>query len=83
MNGVDVSSIDDALFAREKETTEDADRLNYSVARPTVTSPERKALQTKVDAALLKNVKAVDKLEAYLGAMFTLSNGDKPHLLKF
>ena len=46
-------------------------------------SPARKAAQTSVDAALTKNIAKVDMLSAYLKARFTLSNGDKPHTMKF
>ena len=51
--------------------------------KPTVTSAERKAAQTTVDAALKANVDKVDKLSAYLGAKFSLGKYDKPHAMVF
>lgn len=51
--------------------------------KPAVVSDQRKADQKKVDEALLKAVGAVDMMEAYLAAQFTLSASDKPHLMKF
>lgn len=43
----------------------------------------RKADQKSVDAALLKNIKKVPHLSAYIGSSFSLSKGDRPHLMKF
>lgn len=67
---VDVSKIDDALFAREKVET----------GGPSAT---RKAAQDKVDAALTKSVAAVPQMDAYLKNTFTLSKADKPHNMVF
>jgi len=36
-----------------------------------------------VDAALLKAVEKTTMLKAYLGALFTLTKGMKPHEMKF
>ena len=73
VDGVDVKSIDDAFFGRGK----DEKKGDKTV------SEARKSAQTKVDDALIKNIKKVDMMEAYLGAKFSLSNGDKPHLMQF
>jgi hypothetical protein len=75
LDGVKLDGLDDKLFARGDDAgkTEDA----------TFTSPARKAAQTAVDGALTKNVEKVEFLSAYLKAKFSLSNSDKPHLLKF
>ena len=70
LNGVDVSSIDDALFARKKDEAEGID-------------PVRAAAQAAVDAALSANIKETEMLSAYLQAKFTLGRHDRPHLLKF
>ena len=57
--------------------------FDASVSKPTVTSDARKAAQKSVDAALEANISKVEFLSAYLKAKFSLSKGDKPHLLKF
>ena len=44
---------------------------------------ELKAAQKAVDAQLLENIKKVEHLKGYLGTRFTLSNGSRPHELKF
>jgi len=75
VTGVDVSSIDDAFFAREKKS--EAGKKEKSV------SAARKDAQVKVDASLLANIKKMDMLESYLKAKFTLRHGDKPYLMKF
>lgn len=84
--GVDVASIDDALFKREPTSEKEGEEALFSAGstpKPTVTSPERKAAQTAVDAKLKANVDKVELLGAYLSAKFTLSKADKPHLMKF
>ena len=71
--GVDTASITDDFFKRAKGEKE---------ATSTIFAP-RKPTQTKIDAALTKNIAKVEMLESYLKAKFTLKNGDRPHLLKF
>jgi len=47
-------------------------------------SAERAGLQKSIDAAVTGAIKSGDKqLAAYLKSTFSLSNGDKPHALKF
>lgn len=87
VDGVDVSKIDDSFFAREKKSVKSSEEtLNDTASgssRGTTVSQLRKDTQTKVDNALLANIKKVELLESYLKAKFTLKNGDKPHLMKF
>jgi large subunit ribosomal protein L6e len=84
LKGVDVAAIDDKFFARAKEAkkgTEDA--MFEGEAKATVISAERKAAQTTVDAALIKNIETLDTLSAYISAKFSLSKADKPHAMVF
>lgn len=84
LDGVNVSAIDDAHFAREKVVRKTGEQALFDVASvATVVSPERKALQTAVDAALTKNIGQIEFLSQYLQAKFSLSKADRPHLLKF
>jgi large subunit ribosomal protein L6e len=86
LDGVDVSKIDDAMFKREAAAEKEGEEALFAAGaapKPTVTSPERKAAQTAVDAKLKANVDKVQLLGAYLAAKFTLSKSDKPHLMKF
>lgn len=85
ISGVDVSSINDEYFSRSKDEKKEAEEEFFmgDAPKPAVVSDVRKADQQKVDAALLKAVGAVDMLEAYLAAQFTLTSSDKPHLMKF
>merc|ERR1719343_839184 len=82
---VDVSGISDDYFARSKESATEGEEEFFmgDAPKPAVVSDQRKADQKKVDEALLKAVGAVDMLEAYLAAQFTLGANDKPHLMKF
>ena len=85
VSGVDVSSINDEYFARSKDssTEGEAEFFMGDAPKPAVVSDQRKADQKKVDDALLKAVGAVDMMEAYLAAQFSLHPSDKPHLMKF
>ena len=85
VDGVDVSKIDDAFFAREKKVAKKGEEALFDAAAPkaTVTSPARKAAQTAVDAKLSANIAKVELLDSYLKARFSLSRNDKPHTMKF
>jgi large subunit ribosomal protein L6e len=82
---VDVSKINDDYFSRSKDEKKDAEEEFFlgDAPKPAVVTDQRKADQKKVDDALLKAVGAVDMLEAYLAAQFTLTSSDKPHLMQF
>jgi hypothetical protein len=70
MNGVNVTSIDDALFARGGDSKE--------------VSSARQSAQSAVDIALTANIAKQDKtLSSYMKAPFTLGKYDRPHLMKF
>lgn len=44
---------------------------------------ELKAVQKGVDSALLANIGKIEHLKGFLGTRFTISNGVKPHELRF
>jgi large subunit ribosomal protein L6e len=71
LDGVDVSKVDDAFFAREKDNKDGK------------VSAERKTVQDAVDSKLKANISKVEFLEAFLKARFSLRKNDKPHLMKF
>ena len=85
VSGVDVSSITDEYFSRAKDEKKEGEEEFFlgDAPKPAVVSDQRKADQQKVDAGLLKVIGATSMLEAYLAAQFTLTSGDKPHLMKF
>jgi len=89
---VDVSKIDDAFFAVSKAARKSAgstaakDGEGFFAKDGVKKSPvaaARKAETSKVDAALKAVIKATPSLKAYLNAKFTLTRGQKPHLMKF
>lgn len=82
VSSVDVSSFNDAYFARVN-SSEEEEFFAGDAPKPAIVSDERKADQKKVDAALLKAVEAVPLLKAYLGAKFSLRNNDQPHKMIF
>jgi len=83
VSGINVSAIDDALFAREKVLKKD--KLTDISAEPVkkTVSPQRQELQTKIDAELTARISKVTMLDSYLKAKFTLSKADKPHSMVF
>lgn len=85
VSSVDVKKFDDAYFSREKDADTQGEEEFFmgDAPKPAVVSDERKNDQQTVDAALLKAVAAVDMLEGYLAARFTLSANDKPHEMVF
>jgi len=77
--------IDDAYFKRpktEKPATKSDEFFADADAEPGP-SEARKEDQEAVDSQLLPKIEEIDMLKAYLGALFTLTKGMKPHEMKF
>lgn len=82
---LDLSKLDDAFFkaAEAKKAKKGADEF-FAAGLPdkkAPLSPAYVAAQKALDAALSAAVPA--DLKGYLGARFTLRDGDRPHLMKF
>lgn len=82
---VDVTKIDDAFFKVDSKAkkTKDGEAFFDKDAKKTPVSAARKTETARVGAAVLAAVKAVPQLAEYLNAKFSLTRGQKPHLLKF
>jgi large subunit ribosomal protein L6e len=78
-------SINDAYFKKVKDVKEGTEEEMFSgaVVKAVEIPAQRKADQKAVDEGLLKAISAVPELKSYLCAKFSLSKGDKPHLMKF
>lgn len=90
VSSVDVSSIDDAFFARKQDRVVTGGNGEYFFNKEagkfptkTVVSEARKTETARVDAAIKSIVAKTPSLKEYLNAKFTLTRGQKPHLLKF
>ena len=86
VSAVNVASVDDALFVREKVAKKSGEEALFdSNAEPVknTLSPERQAIQASIDALLVKSIERVELLSAYLKSKFTLTKSDKPHALVF
>jgi large subunit ribosomal protein L6e len=86
VSGVDVSKLDDGFFAKsvdaaKKKKKEGEEFFNDSQAKKSEVSSERKAEQKKIDTQLITHISK--DLKHYLNAKFSLTNGQKPHALKF
>jgi len=82
---LDVSKYDDSYFERKGgEITmevEDADgEAKKAAYKP---SESRISDQKELDAAILAKVESNPVLKSYLGARFSLSKGQAPHMMKF
>jgi len=82
---IDVSKIDDAFFAKNRKAASKAPKKDFlSKDEKKVELPAiRKTEQARIDSALKPIIAAVPHLNHYLNAKFTLTNGQRPHLLKF
>lgn len=80
---VDVSKIDDAFFAKDGKAKAAKKDFLAKDEKKAELPAARKAEQARVDSALKPRIAAVPHLAHYLNAKFTLTNGQRPHLLKF
>ena len=91
VSGVDAAKLDDATFKaaeeKAKKRTSKRDEGDEFFAEADAAA---KAAKKEISPAFLAAQKAVDgaiklddDLKGYLGATFSLSAGDRPHLLKF
>ncbi|PWZ44796.1 60S ribosomal protein L6-1 [Zea mays] len=78
ISGVNVEKFDDKYFVREKKkATKTEGELLYTGA--TKDLPQlKKDDQKAVDAELIKAIEVVPDLKIYLGAWFSLRDGNKP-----
>jgi len=83
---VDSKSINDTLFAKPKQAHTKKEGEAFFEEKKEQKNPNteaRKSAQSGVDKAVLAIVKATPQLRQYLNAKFSLTNGQKPHELKF
>lgn len=57
--------------------------MSISTIQKKETPDIRKSDQKEVDAALVKNIAKVPELKSYIASSFSLSKGDRPHLMQF
>ncbi|XP_044951472.1 60S ribosomal protein L6-like isoform X1 [Hordeum vulgare subsp. vulgare] len=83
---VNMQKFDDKYFAREKKTRakKSEGELFESEKDATKNLPDfKKDDQKVIDTELIKAIDAVPDLKSYLGARFSLRDGDKPHEMTF
>ncbi|CAN6276005.1 unnamed protein product [Urochloa humidicola] len=86
VSGVNVEKFDDSYFAREKKkkAKKTEGELFETEKEAAKDLPQvKKDDQKSVDAVLIKAIEAVPDLKTYLGARFSLRDGDKPHEMVF
>lgn len=91
LDGVN-ANVDDTFFKSHKKFTKNElksasdirlKQVEESKQQETKWRSELKGVQKTVDAKLIENIKKVEHLKGYLGTRFTISNGTKPHELRF
>ena len=80
----DVAAVTDETFKKEAATKRSRSQKFFADKAPkATTSDARKKLQKDVDAPIMAGLKKDAMTRKYLGARFTLGNGDAPHAMKF
>jgi len=82
---VDVATITDTFFARTDAGSKKGEKSEFIEGKKEKApiAKERTDAQSAVDKVVLPLVKAVPNLYHYLNAKFSLTSGQKPHLLAF
>jgi len=83
---IDVSKITDEFFARKKKaapSSKDGDAFFNKDSKKSPVDATRKAETARVSTAIKAIIKATPNLRQYLNAKFTLTRGQRPHLMKF
>jgi len=83
---VDLTKIDDEFFSKtEKRATKNEQGQFITQPKKEKVSPSsaRKSEQSRVDGIIRKVVDSTPNLYHYLNSKFSLTNGQKPHLLSF
>lgn len=85
LKGLDLSKYNVAYFAKEKQAKSKKSEADFfkEAGSKKVIKAERIQDQKTVDKFLITEVKKTPLLKQYLGASFSLKNGDKPHAMKF
>jgi len=80
----DAKSVSDDTFKKESAAKRTRSQKFFADKAPkTTTSDARKKLQKEVDTPIMAALKKDAMMKKYLGARFSLGNGDAPHAMKF
>ncbi|KAF3932155.1 hypothetical protein ABW20_dc0108213 [Dactylellina cionopaga] len=84
---LDLSKYDDKYFAKEEGAKKSGEEEFFDAAKAASekkTLPEnRTADQSEIDKALISVIKQTPQLTSYLKSTFSLSKGDRPHLMNW
>jgi len=83
VSSVDVSKINDEFFAKTAGKKPADGKFFTTEEKKSLLPAQRKEEQKRVDGLLLPLVNKIENLKHYLKAKFSLTKGQKPHLLKF
>jgi large subunit ribosomal protein L6e len=86
LGSLDLEKYDEKYFAREKETKKSGEDEFFDPAKAKEKKPipeNRSTDQKEVDKSLRDIIKQTPQLTSYLKSTFSLSKGDRPHLMKW
>ena len=84
-SALSLEKFDTQYFAREKSAKSEKSEADLFGEDKQKKAPAASRVedQKTVDKSLITAIKAVPELKSYLAASFSLSKGDRPHLMKF
>jgi len=83
---LELDKYDDKYFAKEKDGKKSEEDKFFDASKPKEKKPipeNRSSDQSEVDKALVQVIKQTPQLTSYLKSTFSLSKGDRPHLMKW
>ncbi|CUS06729.1 unnamed protein product [Tuber aestivum] len=86
ISGIDLSKFDEKYFVKDKEAKKSKEEKFFEGGKKPEKKPVPevcKADQKEIDAAITRVIKQTPHLSAYISSTFSLSKGDRPHLMKF
>ncbi|KAG0125436.1 ribosomal protein L6e-domain-containing protein [Tuber indicum] len=86
ITGIQLDKFDEKYFAKDKDAKKSKEEKFFEAGKKPEKKPVpevRKADQKEIDAVVTKAIKQTPHLSAYISSTFSLSKGDRPHLMKF
>ena len=79
------ADVEDSYFKGEKSAEGKDEKAFFAAGKPVAVeiAAERKALQKKVDSALMGSINSTPDMKAYLKAKFRLTRNSRPHEMVF
>ncbi|KAH7822038.1 putative Ribosomal protein L6e [Monocercomonoides exilis] len=84
---VDLSGVREDMFRKKKLRFKKAHKDDFTQkkqrARNTKRTKELLALQKTIDKPLMQSIRKIPRMQGYLKSFFTLTNTQRPHMMRF